>query len=166
MRIAPFAVWALILGLGGWAAADEDERRRAPQSFDAERLAVVRAAYVKNVEPMFQAKCAHCHVADPDYPWYVVIPGLGSVMRHHNEEGREDLDFTDGFPFKGKGGLAKQLDEIEEEVLFEREMPPLYYKITHPTSGLSDAEESKLKAWLALARGELGLAQGSERERH
>lgn len=151
-----------LLGSAAWALADSYPRQETVQS-DPAAMALVTDQYTQQIEPFFKEKCAHCHVADPEYPWYVAVPGLGAIMRHHNEEGREDLDFTEGFPFKGKGSLAHRLDELEEAVLDEREMPPLYYRLTHPGSRLSADEEARLKAWLALARGQLGLTS-SERD--
>ena len=128
--------------------ADDDRRHFPTVQIPSEVVEQINHSYRRDIKPFFQAKCFDCHVTDPDYPWYVAVPGLGAVMRKHNREGVEDLDLSNDFPFKGDGNISEVLEEIGEEVLQEREMPPTYYLVTHWDASLTDAERGRLIAWL------------------
>ncbi|MDT8446085.1 MAG: heme-binding domain-containing protein [bacterium] len=153
LRSTWILVWML---LGPWVVlAGEDAYKEPWAPVDASVNAAIDEAYQAQVKPIFEQKCYDCHVTDPDYPWYVQVPGLGALMRHHNEEGVKDLDLTNGFPFGGEGGVLKQLREIEKEVLVKREMPPTYYLITHPSAGLDGEEKAQLAQWIQWTRQQL-----------
>jgi hypothetical protein len=133
---------------------DDEERERGHskgfsyQPLNPETIAIINENYKVNVRPIFEKKCFVCHVRNPDYPWYSKVPGLGMIMKHHNREGVEDLDLTDDFPFKSKEGLSEALEELQEEVLDENEMPPWYYLVTHWDAGLTQDEQSSIQKWL------------------
>lgn len=101
----------------------------------------------KLVKPIVEESCFDCHSTNTDYPWYHKIPGIKQFLNNHIEEGREHLDFTDGFPFAGKGDPLKQLGEIKE-VIEEDEMPLLSYRLLHWGSRLSQAEKDSIYEWV------------------
>ncbi len=101
----------------------------------------------KLVRPIFENACFNCHSANTDFPWYAKIPGIKQFINGHVEEGRENLDMTDGFPFKGKGEQLKLLEEIRSEVE-EGKMPLLSYRLMHWSAWLSDAEKDSIYMWV------------------
>ncbi|MDH5560817.1 MAG: heme-binding domain-containing protein [Deltaproteobacteria bacterium] len=128
---------------------DDDEPRRFSEqlSLSSQQIQEINRSYINEVKPIFMKKCMVCHNTKPDYPWYESIPGLGFIMRHHNEEGVEHIDFTNDFPFKGRKPLGELLEEFEEEVLLEDEMPPWYYLLTHWDARLTASEKKTIQKW-------------------
>lgn len=116
----------------------------------------INDAYVKNVRPIFKAKCFDCHSDQVTYPWYHAIPGISWWMDHHIEEGKEELDLSKDWPFKGKS-MRHGFDEIWEEIESD-DMPLLSYRLIHWDSKLTDAEKTAVKQWIdeatAWQRGE------------
>ncbi len=103
--------------------------------------------HFKLVKPIFETACFDCHSGNTDFPWYAKIPGIKQFLNDHVTEGREHLDMTDGFPFKGKEKPLKLLREIRKEVE-DGEMPLLSYRLMHWSAWLSDAEKDSIYMWV------------------
>jgi hypothetical protein len=101
----------------------------------------------KLVKPIFETACFDCHSTNTDFPWYAKIPGIKQYLNGHVKEGREHLDMTDGFPFKGEHQPLEALEKIKEE-LEEGEMPLLSYRLLHWSAWLSDAEKDSIYMWI------------------
>lgn len=101
----------------------------------------------KLVKPIFEQNCFDCHSASTDYPWYHKVPGVKQLIDGDIKEGREHLDFTDGFPFAGKHTPLEQLADIKEETS-EGKMPPLSYRLMHWGAWLSSAEKDSIAEWV------------------
>jgi hypothetical protein len=99
------------------------------------------------IEPMLKNSCYDCHSAQTDYPWYHSLPIVGDWMDGHIEEAREHLDFTDGFPLKGKGSQLKLLSEIVEEVE-GKHMPLTSYRLLHWGTAIEGPQLDTLKGWV------------------
>jgi hypothetical protein len=107
----------------------------------------IGAAYREKIEPIFKDKCMDCHSAHTVYPWYHQIPGVKQFIDSDIAEGREHLDFTDGYPFKSHATPQKDLDAIAEEVT-EGDMPPLMYRLMHRGTGVTDSERQIILDWV------------------
>ncbi|MCB9664468.1 MAG: heme-binding domain-containing protein [Alphaproteobacteria bacterium] len=81
--------------------------------------------------------CFDCHSHEVVVPWYGHVAPVAWVVRHHVDEGRAALDFSD---------VAHLGEEAHEagEVVAEGEMPPAYYTALHPEARLTDAEKRAL----------------------
>jgi hypothetical protein len=100
--------------------------------------------------------CYDCHSNETVWPWYSNIAPVSWLVQRDVEEGREHLNFSEWGNGRGEGEEGEEM----AEVIFEGEMPPSYYLITHPEARLSDSE----KPILAQSLTAIGGAE-SEHER-
>ena len=54
-------------------------------------------------EAILQKACYDCHSNHTRYPWYAAVQPLGWWTRHHINEGKENLNFSE----RGGYGIAK-----------------------------------------------------------
>lgn len=101
----------------------------------------------KLVKPIIEGSCFDCHSANTDFPWYHKIPGIKQFLNGHVKEGREHLDFTDGFPFAGEHEPLEQLADIKHEIT-EGKMPLLSYRLIHWGAWLKQAEKDSIYEWV------------------
>lgn len=106
----------------------------------------IRAGY-EAVKPVFEKSCFDCHTSFTKYPWYHKIPGVKQLVDSDIKEGREHLDMSEGFPFKGKGSLPEILNDMRSEIA-EGEMPIFMYRMMHWGTGLSGARKDTVVTWL------------------
>lgn len=109
-------------------------------------FAIINKGFEK-VRPMLVYSCFDCHSASTKEPWYFNIPGVHSFVSSHVKEGREHLDFTDGFPFKTKESQLGILHEIKEEVK-DGEMPIFSYRIMHWGRLIEGEKQDSLFQWI------------------
>lgn len=147
------AVLALIIvaAVGAWWALRPHEGMRRPmaplpQELDPAVLADVGKAYERDVQPLFKQACFDCHSTQTVWPWYHAIPGVRQYIEGHVQEGREDLDLTDGFPFNKDVPILRHLRRIAGQV-GHGGMPLWDYKLMHPDARLSDAQRQVIVAW-------------------
>lgn len=110
-------------------------------------LQEINQNYLKNVKPIFQAKCFDCHSTKTNYPWYYSIPGIKQLIDSDIEEGLEHLDLTNDFPFKGHAAPEEDMEELAE-VLDEDSMPLLSYRIMHWDSKLTEKDKTVIREWI------------------
>ena len=101
----------------------------------------------EKVKPILEYSCYDCHSANTKEPWYFNIPGVHSLIASHIKEGREHLDFTNGFPFKSKESTLGILHEIKQEVE-EGEMPIFSYRMMHWGRLIEDEKQDSLFQWI------------------
>lgn len=116
----------------------------------AELLKEIGVEYEAKVQPIFQRACYDCHSNSTKYPWYYKIPGVKQLIDSDVAEAKEHLDMSQGFPFQGHGTPTEDLEAIID-TLKEGDMPPLKYKLMHPSAGLSEAEKTIVKDWAGNA---------------
>lgn len=110
--------------------------------------------YKLQVEIIFKSKCFDCHSAQTKHPWYYQIPGINLLMNSHIKEARSHMDMNEGFPFKGHGTPFEDLKELEKTIT-ENTMPPLYYKVFHSNSSLTQEEKDKIINWINNSKHQL-----------
>jgi hypothetical protein len=93
--------------------------------------------------------CYDCHSNETVWPWYSTIAPISWLVQRDVEEGREYLNFSEW----GNGTREGEEGEEMAEVIFEGEMPPSYYLITHPEARLSDSEKAVLAQSLTTIGG-------------
>lgn len=101
----------------------------------------------RTVEPILRASCYDCHSAYTEYPWYHRLPVISGMIDDHIKEGREHLDFTDGFPFAGDADQVPLLQKMRKEI-DRGDMPPLSYWLMHWGAKIDGAERDSVFAWI------------------
>jgi hypothetical protein len=135
----------------------EDTEKRTPEQATAPgepSLEAIRAAYRKEVEPIFRAKCFDCHSDQTRYPWYYRLPGAKQLIDRDIREAHKHMDMSAGFPFKGHGTPSEDLEAIAK-VVSKRTMPPLRYILMHWNSRLTEEEEKAILRWAEESRDQL-----------
>lgn len=98
------------------------------------------------VQGILLTSCYDCHSNETTYPWYTNVAPLSWWLKHHINEGREHLNFSEWGNYPEKRQQHK-LEECVEEVN-EGEMPLSSYTITHKDAILSPAQQEALSAWM------------------
>ncbi len=109
------------------------------------RFAEINKSYLEKVRPIFEKKCFDCHSDKTRYPWYYRVPGFHQYMSGDVEEGREHIDMSGDFPFRGHGTPREDLVAIAK-VASEQTMPPTCYCLLHKAR-LTSAETSAIVEW-------------------
>ena len=109
------------------------------------------------IEPILRSSCYDCHSAHTDFPWYHSLPVVGSILDGHVEEGREHLDFSDGFPFAGGDNQIQLLLEIREAIE-NGDMPILSYRLMHWDSPITGDQRDSVFVWIDETIGFLRLS--------
>jgi len=100
-------------------------------------------------EELARAACFDCHSNEVRTPWYGHVAPVAWVVRHHVDEGRSELNFSE------MDKPQKEAHEAGEEV-DEGEMPPGYYRLAHSAARLGDAELQQLARGLDATLGSRG----------
>jgi hypothetical protein len=77
------------------------------------------------------------------------------LVQSHIEEGRSEINFSEW------NRTQKKADESAESVR-DREMPPLYYLVTHPQARLNQVEKDTLVRGLVATFGDDDGGEGRE----
>jgi len=80
--------------------------------------------------------CFDCHSNATTWPWYSNIAPISWLSYNHVVEGRGILNFSEW-------GRLQNLREVDETIR-DGSMPPLYYRVLHPSARLTDAEKTAL----------------------
>ncbi len=99
---------------------------------------------------MIKESCYDCHSNEVKYPWYTNVAPLSWWIKHHINEGREELNFSEWGTYKSRR-IDKKLKECAE-MLEEGEMPLSSYTLIHGEAKLSEAQKSQLIAWFNSQR--------------
>lgn len=145
------AALALTAVGAAWGLSQRPRPPRRPQpplpaKLDAKTVAALGASYAKDIEPIFKRSCFDCHSTQTVFPWYHKVPGVRQYLDSHVEEGRHDLDLTDGFPFNQDVHLMKHLRRIAH-VVKDKDMPLWDYALMHKDARLSEADREAIVAW-------------------
>lgn len=97
-------------------------------------------------EHLARRACFDCHSNEVVVPWYGQIAPFAWVVRHHVDEGRSYLNFSE---------MNRPQEEAHEaaETVQEGEMPPAYYVALHPEANLTNAEKLLLIGGLNATLG-------------
>lgn len=94
--------------------------------------------------------CYDCHSNTTVYPWYSNIAPVSWWLKHHVNEGREELNFSKWGSFSDK----KKDHKLEEciELVKEGEMPLESYTWSHKEAVLTMDEKAKLTSFFSGLR--------------
>lgn len=150
-----------VFGHGNIKHSEKKESHQTSVKVDDSFVAIyknINAEYKIKVEAIFKGKCFDCHSGQTVYPWYYKIPGVNLLIDSDIKEARSHLDMSDGFPFKGHGTPMQDLGELEKTVK-SNSMPPLYYKLFHDNSSLTEIEKKIILKWIRESKMQLKSRQ-------
>ncbi|MEZ4786726.1 MAG: heme-binding domain-containing protein [Flavobacterium haoranii] len=94
------------------------------------------------IATQIKASCYDCHSNESKYPWYSNIQPVAWFLKHHIDEGREELNFSEFGTYTAKR-QAHKLDECAE-LIEKDEMPLSSYTIIHKDAVLDEATQKQL----------------------
>ena len=102
------------------------------------------------VQTILQTSCYDCHSNNVVYPWYSNIAPFSWWLKHHVNEGRSHLNFSEWGNYTAK----KANHKLEEcvEMVEEDKMPMNSYTIMHSNAKLNDAQKKLLINWFNSLR--------------
>lgn len=106
----------------------------------------INSAYLLNIKPIFDHKCAACHSNAFAAPWYANIPLVGYKIKADMTEAKVHLEVSNGFPFNGHGTPIEDLEAIKDDIEKEK-MPPSLYVFFHSEKKLTIDEKTKILEW-------------------
>lgn len=94
------------------------------------------------VETLLKIACYDCHSNQPSFPWYTNVAPISWWIKHHIDEGRQELNFSDWGTYSDK----RKKHKLEEciEMIEENEMPIASYTWMHKDAKLTDAQKLQL----------------------
>lgn len=105
------------------------------------------------VGTILKTSCYDCHSNESSYPWYTNVAPFSWWVKHHINEGREKLNFSDWGTYTSKRKDHK-LEECIEQIQ-EGEMPMSSYLLAHKEAALSEEQKQLLMEWfLSLRKSE------------
>lgn len=117
---------------------------------DSQKDMFVVESVPDDVKILLNTSCFDCHSNTSSYPWYTNIAPVSWWIKHHINEGREELNFNEWGSYSIKRKLHK-LEEIEE-MIEEKEMPLPSYLWVHGEAKLTDQQRKKLIIWAKRLR--------------
>lgn len=94
------------------------------------------------VAGLLRTACYDCHSSQPSFPWYTNIAPVSWWIKHHIDEGQQELNFSDWGSYSEK----RKNHKLEEciELIEEGEMPMASYTWMHKEAKLTDAQKLQL----------------------
>jgi hypothetical protein len=102
------------------------------------------------ITSILKASCYDCHSNEVVYPWYTNIAPFSWWMKHHVNEGREELNFSEWGTYSSRR-MDHKLKECIEQIE-ENEMPLDSYLWIHSNAKLNADQKEKLIQWLNSLR--------------
>jgi hypothetical protein len=131
-------------------SSDLNERSRLQKNNATHIQAAVETIahnYLIDIKPIFRQACFDCHTNLTSYPWYYNLPVIKTKIDKDISEGREQLDFSNDYPFMSKGKLTDDLEKIAEN-LADNSMPPFPYTVMHRTKSINNEQKEKIIDWV------------------
>ena len=96
----------------------------------------------QEVESLIKNACYDCHSNETKYPFYAYIAPFSWSVKHHINEGRENLNFSKwgNYPAQKKSKLMEECAEM----IAEGEMPMKGYVFFHPEAKLKTVQKELL----------------------
>jgi hypothetical protein len=102
---------------------------------------------------VLRTSCYDCHSNETNYPWYTNMAPFSWWTKHHINEGRAELNFSEWGSYNAKKADHK-LEECVEQIQ-EGEMPMSSYLMAHKEAELSEEQKQLLMDWfLSLRKAE------------
>lgn len=112
-------------------------------TFEAKNDFIAMTNPPEEVTQILRAACYDCHSHETKYPWYSQVAPISWWVKHHIDEGKEHLNFSEWGTYSEKKADHK-LEECAEEVE-EGEMPLESYTWVHGEAKLSSDQKETLE---------------------
>jgi len=99
-----------------------------------------------DIVKILKRSCYDCHSNTANYPWYTNIAPVSWWIKHHINEGREELNFSTFGTYDVKRANHKMEEVVE--MLEENKMPLTSYLIMHGEAKLTESEKESLIKWV------------------
>lgn len=99
----------------------------------------------QDVAHILKTSCYDCHSNTTRYPYYADIAPASWWIKHHIDEGREHLNFSEWKSYE-KDKRKHKLEECIEEIQ-DGEMPLKPYLWMHSNAKMVEADKNKLIEW-------------------
>ena len=98
------------------------------------------------IQDTLKRSCYDCHSNQTQWPWYSHVAPFSWAVARDIELGRRQLNFSewgDYYPATRRRKLQWMGRALQQEV-----MPPLSYRLIHPSSRLSPQDRAQLERWI------------------
>jgi hypothetical protein len=143
MRKVLKAVAALLFLLFAGVQLVRPERANPPAA--AGQSLEEHASVPPEVGGVLKRSCMDCHSNRTDWPWYSNVAPASWFLKHHVDEGRRELSFSEWATYP-KRRRERKLHEMCEQVE-SGEMPLKSYLPLHPEARLSDEDRRRICEW-------------------
>lgn len=99
---------------------------------------------------ILKTSCYDCHSNESTYPWYTNIAPVSWWIKHHINEGREELNYSEWGTYSARRMDHKLKESVE--MIEENEMPMSSYTLMHSEAALSSEQKEKLINWFNSLR--------------
>jgi hypothetical protein len=102
------------------------------------------------VQNILVTSCYDCHSNYTVYPWYANINPVGLWLKHHIDDGKHAINFSDLSSFTQKKRIHR-LGDISEQIR-DDEMPLYSYTIIHHYAVLDSSQKRLVMDWADSAK--------------
>lgn len=102
------------------------------------------------VAKILKTSCYDCHSDESVYPWYFKVAPVSWWLKHHINEGREELNFSTWADYSVKRKDRKMKESIK--MVQEGEMPMWSYTLVHKDAVINEAQQKTLVDWFTSLR--------------
>jgi hypothetical protein len=98
------------------------------------------------IQDTLRRSCYDCHSNQTQWPWYAHVAPFSWAVARDIELGRRQLNFSEWGDYSAvtrKRKLQWMGRALQQEV-----MPPLSYRLIHPSSRLSPLDRVRLERWI------------------
>ncbi|HWZ22893.1 MAG TPA: heme-binding domain-containing protein [Cytophagaceae bacterium] len=99
---------------------------------------------------IIKTSCYDCHSNETSYPWYTNVAPISWWTKHHINEGRHELNFSEWGKYNTKR-VNHKLDKCIE-LVEEGEMPMSSYTLIHKNAALNEEQKRLLIEWFGTLR--------------
>ncbi|HEX8291674.1 MAG TPA: heme-binding domain-containing protein [Pyrinomonadaceae bacterium] len=121
---------------------------RTNPAVDERRTLRANTRMTPEVEAILRRSCNDCHSSETAWPWYSHVAPASWFLKHHVDEGRRELSFSEWATYP-KRKRERKLHEMCEQVE-SGEMPLKSYLPLHPGARLSEEDRRVLCEWTRL----------------
>jgi hypothetical protein len=118
----------------------------SPPSANDSLFAVINTGF-QALKPAFEKSCYDCHSKYTQFPWYYKLPVIKGMIDGDIKTARKNVDFSNGFPFTGRGSQADMLQDIKDEIS-GGDMPPFSYRMIHWGRQIEGASMESVVTWI------------------
>lgn len=137
-------------------------KENPPLQADKDFLSIQNAP--ADIQNILKTSCYDCHSNLSQYPWYTNVAPVSWWIKHHINEGREHLNFSEW----GFYSAEKADHKLEEcvEMVEEGEMPMSSYTLLHGEASLNEEQKLMLVNWFSSLRNPVLETEDDKEESH